>query len=197
VVYDEPIAGGFVGVLESGNARALSAPVSAEASEVGVGLVDGELGDGNATAGIHDELECGFQLSVVARLVEDEGQPVVVNCAYPKQAGEHRIFPPKPGATSGRKRLEGSFDDLLGQAKICNFRFHDLRHTFASWFMMLRGDLYTFAKILGHSGGRKTSLQMNTTLLKRSPRLLLYLRHFLPSANHAPTQRSIRRPSCR
>jgi integrase len=76
--------------------------------------------------------------------------------AYPKQPGEDRIFPPKPGATSGRQRLEGSFDDLLERAKIWNFRFHDLRHTFASWFMMLGGDLYTLAKILGHSNIKMT-----------------------------------------
>jgi integrase len=30
-------------------------------------------------------------------------------------------------------------------------RVHDLRHTFASWYMMNGGDLYELAKILGHS----------------------------------------------
>ena len=28
---------------------------------------------------------------------------------------------------------------------------YDLRHTFASWYMMNRGDLYELAKILGHA----------------------------------------------
>ncbi len=29
-------------------------------------------------------------------------------------------------------------------------RFHDLRHTFASHWMMARGDLFKLSKILGH-----------------------------------------------
>ena len=36
-------------------------------------------------------------------------------------------------------------------AEIDEFRFHDLRHTFASWYMMNGGDLYELAKILGHA----------------------------------------------
>jgi integrase len=49
--------------------------------------------------------------------------------------------------------VEGSFEDLLERAGIEDFRFHDLRHTFASWYMM-NGDLYELAKILGHSTSR-------------------------------------------
>jgi integrase len=75
---------------------------------------------------------------------------------YPVVIGEDRIFPPKSGATSGRQRVEGSFEDLLERAKIENFRFHDLRHTFASWYMMNGGDLYELAKILGHSNIKMT-----------------------------------------
>ncbi len=74
--------------------------------------------------------------------------PVVIN--------EDRIFPPKAGATSGRQRVEGSFEDLLERAGIKDFRFHDLRHTFSSWFMMNGGDLYELAKILGHSNIKMT-----------------------------------------
>jgi integrase len=75
---------------------------------------------------------------------------------FPAVIGEDRIFPPKAGATSGRQRVEGSFEDLLERAKIENFRFHDLRHTFASWYMMNGGDLYELAKILGHSNIKMT-----------------------------------------
>ena len=75
---------------------------------------------------------------------------------YPAVIGEDRIFPPEPGARSGRQRVEGSFEDLLERAGIQDFRFHDLRHTFASWYMMNGGDLYELAKILGHSNIKMT-----------------------------------------
>jgi integrase len=39
--------------------------------------------------------------------------------------------PPKKDAKGERQRVEGSFDDLLERAGIKDFRFHDLRHTFA------------------------------------------------------------------
>ena len=75
---------------------------------------------------------------------------------YPAVIGQDRIFPPKGGPTSRRQRLEGSFEDLLDRAKIQDFWFHDLRHTFASWYMMNGGDLYELAKLLGHANIKMT-----------------------------------------
>ena len=60
------------------------------------------------------------------------------------------------GATGERQRVEGSFVTVLSMAEIRDFRFHDLRHTFASWFMMNGGDLYELAKILGHANIKMT-----------------------------------------
>jgi integrase len=75
---------------------------------------------------------------------------------YPAVIDQDRIFPPKGGPTSRRQRLEGSFEDLLERATIHNFWFHDLRHTFASWYMMNGGDLYELAKLLGHANIKMT-----------------------------------------
>jgi integrase len=75
---------------------------------------------------------------------------------YPAVLGEDRLFPPKRGSKGERQRVESSFETLLELAGIQNFRFHDLRHTFASWYMMNGGDLYELAKILGHSNIRMT-----------------------------------------
>jgi len=82
-------------------------------------------------------------------------KPAVDNVLY-IVSDDGRIFPPKGDAKSGRQRVEGSFEDLLDRAAITNFRFHDLRHTFASWYMMNGGDLYELAKILGHSNIKMT-----------------------------------------
>jgi integrase len=75
---------------------------------------------------------------------------------FPTIIGEDRIFPPKRGVKGDRQRVEGSFETVLELAGIRQFRFHDLRHSFASWFMMNGGDLYELAKILGHSNIKMT-----------------------------------------
>jgi len=75
---------------------------------------------------------------------------------YPVIFGEDRIFPPEPGAKRERQRVDKSFETILDLAGIKNFRFHDLRHTFASWYLMNGGDLYELAKILGHSNIKMT-----------------------------------------
>jgi len=48
-------------------------------------------------------------------------------------------------------RVDKSFKKTLHEAGIEDFRFHDLRHTFASHFVMQGGDLFTLKLILGHS----------------------------------------------
>ena len=47
--------------------------------------------------------------------------------------------------------IKKGFALAMDRAGIFNFRFHDLRHTFASHFVMRGGDLLTLKEILGHS----------------------------------------------
>jgi integrase len=83
-------------------------------------------------------------------------RPAKDNVLFISNHNHDLIFPPKADARSGRQRVEGSFEDLLERAGIEDFRFHDLRHTFASWYMMNGGDLYELAKILGHTNIKMT-----------------------------------------
>ena len=49
------------------------------------------------------------------------------------------------------KSVKKPFQTALIKAGIQDFRFHDLRHTFASLFLMNGGDLLTLKELLGHS----------------------------------------------
>lgn len=49
-----------------------------------------------------------------------------------------------------------AFTKALADAKISNFHFHDLRHTFATNFMAAGGNIFTLSQILGHSSLKMT-----------------------------------------
>jgi len=53
-----------------------------------------------------------------------------------------------PGVTAGRVRI--AFRRTVRRLGIANFRFHDLRHTAASWLRMSGADIHTVAQLLGH-----------------------------------------------
>lgn len=65
------------------------------------------------------------------------------------------VFPsPRTGARLNN--VKRSFASALKRAGIMNFRFHDLRHTAASWMVQGGADIYAVQMILGHSHIRTT-----------------------------------------
>ena len=65
------------------------------------------------------------------------------------------VFPsPKTGGKI--VSIKKGFNSALKKAGIKDFRFHDLRHTAASWMVQGGVDIYSVQKILGHSHVRTT-----------------------------------------
>lgn len=60
------------------------------------------------------------------------------------------------GERAPARDIKRAWHTALRLARIEDFRFHDLRRTFASHFAMRRGDLYALAKILGHKNPKIT-----------------------------------------
>src|SRR5258705_13503572 len=49
-----------------------------------------------------------------------------------------------------------SFENAVTEAKLDGLHFHDLRHSFASWFVMRGGSLQALQTILGHADIKMT-----------------------------------------
>ncbi len=63
---------------------------------------------------------------------------------------DDRIFPSKPGNKSAHVELRTPFLAALKAAEITDFRWHDLRHTAASYLAMAGTSPLEIAKVLGH-----------------------------------------------
>jgi integrase len=57
---------------------------------------------------------------------------------------------------STKREIQKQFSTAIKRAKIDNFRFHDLRHTFATRLAQAGVDIYTIAKLMGHKDIRMT-----------------------------------------
>lgn len=69
-----------------------------------------------------------------------------------EQSPHHEmIFFTKAGVRVRPRRLAARhFQNLILRAEVPRIRFHDLRHTFASWYMIEVGDIWSLKAILGH-----------------------------------------------
>ncbi len=72
----------------------------------------------------------------------------------PGDKAEGRVFRKAGGAAWGSIRT--AWENACREAKVENFRFHDLRHTFASHMMMRGASLGDLREILGHADIRMT-----------------------------------------
>src|SRR5438034_4112571 len=68
--------------------------------------------------------------------------------AYPHRPSTDLVFSSSSGGHIVDVRT--GFQNACKRAGLTDLHFHDLRHTFASQFVMARGDLYILKEVLGH-----------------------------------------------
>jgi integrase len=89
-------------------------------------------------------VRAGYAKSGKARHLPLNSEALSVLKTYKKQHdGKGPIF--------GVKSVTTSWGSLMLAAQIHDFRFHDLRHTFASKLVMASVDLNTVRELMGHS----------------------------------------------
>src|SRR5258708_4587020 len=75
-----------------------------------------------------------------------------------RDPGSPYVFPHRSGPNAGAPVMDikNGFYAALALAKIEDFTWHDLRHTFASWLMMRGASLRSVAELLGHQSMKMT-----------------------------------------
>jgi site-specific recombinase XerD len=72
----------------------------------------------------------------------------------------YEVLAALPGDHKGRVWPVGdirtAFENAVSEAKLDGLHFHDLRHSFASWFVMRNGSLQALQTILGHADIKMT-----------------------------------------
>lgn len=66
------------------------------------------------------------------------------------------VFASEAGTKSLRRNLMRAFYNVRDRAKITDFKFHDLRHTFATRLAQAGIDLYMISRLLGHKDIKMT-----------------------------------------
>lgn len=85
--------------------------------------------------------------------------------ALKRQEGNPYVF---PGRVPGKplREIQKAWGQILKRAGIKDFRFHDLRHSFASLSLSQGVDLYTVSKLLGHKNIATTTRYAHLELEK-------------------------------
>ena len=76
--------------------------------------------------------------------------------AWANQTDSRGLVFPSPVTKRRMVSIKKAWGELCKEAKLTDFRFHDLRHTFASKLVMRGVDLNTVRSLLGHSDLKMT-----------------------------------------
>ena len=78
----------------------------------------------------------------------------------PMRQAVYNLLSALPGGREGRVwpagKIRTAFESAVAKAGLADFRFHDCRHHFASWFMMRGGQLQALKELPGHQDIKTT-----------------------------------------
>jgi integrase len=80
-----------------------------------------------------------------------------------KQVGDHEYLFQNPKTNTRLKDIKHAFQKARTDAKLVNFRFHDLRHCFGSRLAEKGVDSFTIMELMGHSDLRMTERYVHAT----------------------------------
>ncbi len=81
----------------------------------------------------------------------------VIRAMHLKRAGAVLVFPNDKGKPKSKVAVHIPFKAAVDRAGLpIGLRFHDLRHTFASHWVIAQGDIFRLSKILGHKDVKVT-----------------------------------------
>lgn len=102
----------------------------------------------------HVDLKHGFIVIADSKNGESRNIPINADLADMLNDISRRIDSPyvfvNPDTGTRYQDVKKSFATALSEASIMDFRFHDLRHTFASHLVMGGVDITTVSRLLGH-----------------------------------------------
>jgi integrase len=103
--------------------------------------------DGTTKSSKHRTVPVPAELAVILKAYK-VADPWKGTLCFPNDEGE---------MYSRNAKLEGVLRSALASVGLPRIRVHDLRHVFASHFVMGGGDIFTLQRILGHSTPQLTS----------------------------------------
>lgn len=76
----------------------------------------------------------------------------VLQARHLKRGGSFLVFPGKGGEVRAKTPVQCAYKAALKRAGLdTRLRWHDLRHTCASWWVISGGDIFRLSRLLGHS----------------------------------------------
>lgn len=103
----------------------------------------------------HARRKAGKRVEETVLPISSEAHEILSQCQ--KQAAEGAVYVfPSPATGGPLTDIKKGFNAVVDAAKIRNFSFHDLRHTFASRLVMAGVDINTVRELMTHSDIKMT-----------------------------------------